>query len=52
MPKRKLDPLPAAAFQMMLALADEDSHGYGITRQVAEQTGGRIRLGALLWPWW
>jgi DNA-binding PadR family transcriptional regulator len=45
MPKRKLDPLPAAAFQILLALADEDRHGYGIMRQVAEQTGGRIRLG-------
>ena len=45
MPKRKLDPLPAAAFQILLSLADEDLHGYGIMRQVAEQTGGRLRLG-------
>jgi len=45
MPKRKLDPLPAAAFQILLALADEDLHGYGIMRQVEEQTGGRLRLG-------
>ncbi|HWD98933.1 MAG TPA: helix-turn-helix transcriptional regulator [Bryobacteraceae bacterium] len=45
MPKRKLDPLPSAAFQILLALADEDRHGYGIMRQVAEQTGGRMRLG-------
>ena len=45
MPKRKLDPLPAAAFQIMLALADGDLHGYAIMRQVEEQTGGRIRLG-------
>lgn len=45
MPKRKLDPLPSAAFQILLALADEDLHGYGIMRQVAEQTGGRMRLG-------
>jgi DNA-binding PadR family transcriptional regulator len=45
MPKRKLDPLPSAAFQIMLALAGEDLHGYGIMRQVAEQTGGRVRLG-------
>lgn len=45
MPKRKLDPLPAAAFQILLSLADEDLHGYGIMRQVAEQTGGRMRLG-------
>lgn len=45
MPKRKLDPLPSAAFQILLSLADEDRHGYGIMRQVAEQTGGRMRLG-------
>jgi DNA-binding PadR family transcriptional regulator len=45
MPKRKLDPLPAAAFQILLSLADEDLHGYGIMRSVAEQTGGRMRLG-------
>lgn len=45
MPKRTLDPLPSAAFQILLALAAEDLHGYGIMRQVAEQTGGRIRLG-------
>jgi DNA-binding PadR family transcriptional regulator len=45
MPKRKLDPLPAAAFQIMLALADADLHGYGIMRHVADQTAGRMRLG-------
>ncbi len=45
MPKRKLDPLPTAAFHILLSLADEDLHGYGIMRQVANQTDGRIRLG-------
>ena len=45
MPKRKLDPLPSAAFQILLALAEEDLHGYGIMRQVADQTDGRMRLG-------
>jgi DNA-binding PadR family transcriptional regulator len=45
MPKRKLDPLPAAAFQIMLALSDGDLHGYAIMREVEEQTGGRLRLG-------
>jgi DNA-binding PadR family transcriptional regulator len=44
MPKRKLDPLPSAAFQILLSLAEEDLHGYGIMRQVAEQTDGRMRL--------
>jgi DNA-binding PadR family transcriptional regulator len=45
MPKRKLDPLPSAAFQILLSLAGEDLHGYGIMRQVEEQTEGRMRLG-------
>jgi DNA-binding PadR family transcriptional regulator len=45
MPKRKLDPLPSSAFQIMLALADGDLHGYAIMRQVDEQSGGRLRLG-------
>ncbi|HEX4065319.1 MAG TPA: helix-turn-helix transcriptional regulator [Acidobacteriaceae bacterium] len=45
MPKRRLDPLPSAAFQILLSLADEDRHGYGIMRQVEEQSGGRVRLG-------
>ncbi len=45
MPKRRLDPLPAAAFQIMLALAGGDLHGYAIMRQVEDQTGGRLRLG-------
>jgi DNA-binding PadR family transcriptional regulator len=45
MPKQKLNPLPSAAFQILLSLADEDLHGYGIMRSVADQTGGRMRLG-------
>jgi DNA-binding PadR family transcriptional regulator len=45
MPKRKLDPLPSAAFHILLSLVDEDRHGYGIMRQVVEQTDGRMRLG-------
>lgn len=45
MPKRKLDPLPSAAFNILLALAGEDLHGYAIMRQVEQQTGGRMRLG-------
>ncbi len=45
MPKRLLDPLPSAAFQILLALVDGDLHGYGIMRQVAEQTENRMRLG-------
>lgn len=45
MPRNKLNPLPAAAFHILVALADEDLHGYEIMRRVEEQTGGRTRLG-------
>jgi DNA-binding PadR family transcriptional regulator len=45
MPKRRLDPLPSAAFQILLSLTDENLHGYGIMRQVELQTSGRMRLG-------
>lgn len=45
MPKRKFDPLPSAAFQILLSLCEEDLHGYAIMRQVEEQTCGRVRLG-------
>ena len=45
MPKRKLDPLPAAAFQILLSLTEGDLHGYAIMRQVEEQSAGKVRLG-------
>jgi DNA-binding PadR family transcriptional regulator len=45
MPKQKLNPLPAAALQIMMSLSDEDLHGYEIMRRVEEQTDGRTRLG-------
>lgn len=45
MPKRKLDPLPSAAFQILLSLADGELHGYAIMREVELQTNGRMRLG-------
>jgi len=45
MPKPTLNPLPSAAFQILLSLAEEDLHGYAIMRHIAEQTGGRMRLG-------
>lgn len=45
MPKKILDPLPSAAFQILLALVERDAHGYAIMRHVSEQTAGRMRLG-------
>jgi DNA-binding PadR family transcriptional regulator len=46
MPKQKLVPLPLAAFQILLALAGEDRHGYGIIKEVARQSQGHYRLGS------
>ena len=45
MPRRKLDPLPLAAFHILLALAGGEKHGYGIMRDVAEDTDHQVRLG-------
>ena len=45
MPRRKLDPLPSAAFHILLALSDGEKHGYGIMREVAEDTDNTVRLG-------
>jgi DNA-binding PadR family transcriptional regulator len=45
MPKQRLNPLPAAAFQILMALSDDDLHGYEIMRRVEEQTEGRTRMG-------
>jgi len=38
-------PLSAAALQILLALASEERHGYGIMREVARQSDGRYKLG-------
>jgi len=38
-------PLSAATLHILLALASEDRHGYGIMREVARQSGGRYKLG-------
>ncbi len=37
-------PLPTAAFHILLAIADEDRHGYAIILDVAERTGGALKL--------
>ena len=39
-------PLQAATFHILLALAEEDRHGYAIIQDVAARTGGAIRLSA------
>ena len=39
-------PLPNAAFHILLAVADEDRHGYAIIQDVAARTGGALKLSA------
>jgi DNA-binding PadR family transcriptional regulator len=39
-------PLPAATFHILMALADEDRHGYAIIQEVASRTAGDVRLSA------
>jgi DNA-binding PadR family transcriptional regulator len=39
-------PLPPATFHILMAVAEEDRHGYGIIQDVARRTDGAIRLGA------
>ena len=39
-------PLTPAMFQVLLALADGEKHGYAIIKEVARRTEGRVRLRA------
>lgn len=39
-------PLKPNWFHVLLSLADEDQHGYGIMQEVLSRTNGRVRL----WP--
>jgi DNA-binding PadR family transcriptional regulator len=42
----ELLPLPPATFHILLALADEDRHGYAIIQAVEARTNGELRLSA------
>jgi DNA-binding PadR family transcriptional regulator len=37
-------PLPQAVFQILVALADQDRHGYAIMQDVAARTDGALKL--------
>lgn len=37
-------PLPPAVFHILMAVADEDRHGYGIIQEVLARTDGEVRL--------
>jgi len=39
------EPLTPPVFHILLALVDEDRHGYGIMQDVAEQTAGKMQMG-------
>ena len=38
-------PLPPATFQILMALADGERHGYAIMQEVGERSAGAVRLG-------
>ncbi len=40
------EPLTPAVFHILLALSDQEHHGYAIIKEVSEQTNGAIKLGA------
>jgi len=40
-----VQPLSPAALQILLSLADEDRHGYGIMQEVSRQSDGGYKLG-------
>lgn len=42
---RRFPPLSAAALHILLALAAEELHGYGIMLEAARQSGGQYKLG-------
>src|SRR5919206_3025489 len=39
-------PLPPATFHILLALADQDRHGYAVIQDVEARTDGELRLSA------
>ena len=41
-----LVPLPPATFHILMAVAQDDRHGYGIIQDVVERTGGELKLSA------
>jgi len=39
-------PLPPATFHILVALADDDRHGYAVIQDIAARTGGELKLSA------
>jgi DNA-binding PadR family transcriptional regulator len=40
----RLPPLKPVVFHVLLSLIDRERHGYGLVRDIAERTKGRMRL--------
>ena len=38
-------PLTPAVFHVLLAISDGERHGYAIMQEIAESTGGRMKMG-------
>jgi DNA-binding PadR family transcriptional regulator len=45
-PVDALLPLPPATLHILMALADDDRHGYAIIQEVAARTDGAVRMSA------
>jgi DNA-binding PadR family transcriptional regulator len=43
--RRRQQPLSQTEFEVLLALADEDRHGYGIMQEVSRRSKGAVHLG-------
>jgi DNA-binding PadR family transcriptional regulator len=41
----EMPPLTPAVFHVLLALTDGERHGYAIMQEVAENTGGQMKMG-------
>ena len=41
----ELLPLSLSVFHILLSLADQERHGYGIMKETAARTDGKVRLG-------
>src|SRR4029434_5848816 len=41
---QRLLPLPPAVFHILIALGEGEKHGYAVMQEVAERTGGHVRM--------
>jgi DNA-binding PadR family transcriptional regulator len=41
-----MTPLSPAVFHILLSLGEGERHGYALRREIAQRTGGRLKLGA------